>query len=44
METKYTTRRDRFTEKLKRLRKYLLSQLNQQDKTQILSQVIRVIR
>ncbi len=36
--------RDRFTEKLKGLRKYLLGQLNQKYKTQILSQVIRVIR
>ncbi|WP_269459324.1 hypothetical protein [Orientia tsutsugamushi] len=41
---KYTSRRDRFTEKLKGLRKYLRSQLNKQDKTQTLSQVIRVIR
>ncbi|SPR14137.1 reverse transcriptase domain-containing protein [Orientia tsutsugamushi] len=41
---KYTSRRDRFTEKLKGLRKYLCSQLNKQDKTQTLSQVIRVIR
>ncbi|WP_371220423.1 reverse transcriptase domain-containing protein [Orientia tsutsugamushi] len=41
---KYTSRRDRFTEKLKGLRKYLRSQLNTQDKTQTLSQVIRVIR
>ncbi|KJV53947.1 putative reverse transcriptase [Orientia tsutsugamushi str. Gilliam] len=36
--------RDRFTEKLKGLRKYLLGQLNQQDKTQTLSQVIRMIK
>ncbi|SPR08393.1 reverse transcriptase domain-containing protein [Orientia tsutsugamushi] len=41
---KYTSRRDCFTEKLKGLRKYLRSQLNKQDKTQTLSQVIRVIR
>lgn len=41
---KYTSRRDRFTEKLKGLRKYLRGQLNTQDKTQTLSQVIRVIR
>ncbi|QES96130.1 reverse transcriptase domain-containing protein [Orientia tsutsugamushi] len=41
---KYTSRRDRFTEKMKGLRKYLRSQLNKQDKTQTLSQVIRVIR
>ncbi|SPR03450.1 reverse transcriptase domain-containing protein [Orientia tsutsugamushi] len=41
---KYTSRRDRFTEKLKGLRKYLRSQLNKQDRTQTLSQVIRVIR
>ncbi|KJV52257.1 reverse transcriptase family protein [Orientia tsutsugamushi str. Gilliam] len=41
---KYTSRRDRFTEKLKGLRNYLRSQLNTQDKTQTLSQVIRVIR
>ncbi|WP_080571845.1 reverse transcriptase domain-containing protein [Orientia tsutsugamushi] len=41
---KYTSRRDRFTEKLKGLRKYLRAQLNKQDKTQTLSQVIRVIR
>jgi hypothetical protein len=41
---KYTTRRDRFTEKLKGLRKYLRCQLNKQDKTQTLLQVIRVIR
>ncbi|WP_080571877.1 reverse transcriptase domain-containing protein [Orientia tsutsugamushi] len=41
---KYTSRRDRFTEKLKGLRKYLRGQLNTQDKTQALSQVIRVIR
>ncbi|KJW05191.1 group II intron, maturase-specific domain protein [Rickettsia argasii T170-B] len=41
---KYITRRDRFTEKLKGLRKYLRCQLNKQDKTQILLQVIRVIR
>ncbi|KJW07695.1 reverse transcriptase family protein [Orientia tsutsugamushi str. UT144] len=41
---KYTSRRDRFTEKLKGLRKYLHSRLNTQDKTQTLSQVIRVIR
>ncbi|WP_109227131.1 hypothetical protein [Orientia tsutsugamushi] len=44
MRLKYTTRRDYFTEKLKGLRKYLLGQLNQKDKTQILLQVIRVIR
>ncbi|BAG39602.1 reverse transcriptase [Orientia tsutsugamushi str. Ikeda] len=41
---KYTSRRDRFTEKLKGLRKYLRGQLNTLDKTQTLSQVIRVIR
>ena len=41
---KYITRRDRFTEKLKGLRQYLRCQLNKQDKTQILLQVIRVIR
>ncbi|BAG41021.1 reverse transcriptase [Orientia tsutsugamushi str. Ikeda] len=41
---KYTSRRDRFTEKLKGLRKYLRGQLNTQDKTQTLSQIIRVIR
>ncbi|WP_445668540.1 reverse transcriptase domain-containing protein [Orientia tsutsugamushi] len=42
---KYTSRRDCFTEKLKGLRKYLRDQLNnKQDKTQTLSQVIRVIR
>ncbi|KJW07444.1 reverse transcriptase family protein [Orientia tsutsugamushi str. UT144] len=40
---KYTSRRDRFTEKLKGLRKYLRGQLNTQDKTQTLLQVIRVI-
>ena len=41
---KYTTRKDRFTEKLKGLRKYLRCQLNKQNKTQVLSQVIRVVR
>ncbi|WP_417904501.1 reverse transcriptase domain-containing protein [Candidatus Tisiphia endosymbiont of Micropterix aruncella] len=41
---KYTTRRDRFTEKLKGLRKYLRSHLNERDKEQILLQVIRATK
>ncbi len=41
---KYTTRKDRFTEKLKGLRKYLRSQLNKRNKSQILAKVIRVVR
>jgi group II intron reverse transcriptase/maturase len=41
---KYTTRRDRFTEKLKGLRTYLRVQLNKQNKTQILYQVVRVMK
>jgi len=41
---KYTSRKDRFTEKLKGLREYLRCQLNKQNKTQILFKVIRVIK
>jgi hypothetical protein len=41
---KYTTRKDRFTEKLNGLRKYLRCQLNKQNKTQVLLQVTRVTR
>lgn len=41
---KYTTRKDRFTGKLKGLRKYLRSKLNTQNKTQILEQVIKVTK
>jgi hypothetical protein len=41
---KYTTRRDRFTEKLKGLREYLRGQLNKRNKAQILLGVIRVVR
>jgi len=41
---KYTTRKDRFSEKLKGLRTYLRTQLNKQNKTQILYQVIKVVK
>lgn len=41
---KYTTRRDRFTEKLKGLREYLRKQLNKRNKTQILFQVSRATK
>lgn len=41
---KYTSRRDRFTEKLKGLKQYLRSQLNKRNKTQILLKVKSVIR
>lgn len=41
---KYTTRRDRFTEKLKGLREYLWKQLNKRNKTQILFQVSRATK
>lgn len=41
---KYTTRKDRFTEKLKRLREYLRSHLNERGKEQILLQVIRATK
>lgn len=41
---KYTTRKDRFTEKLKGLRKYLRCQLNKRNKTQVLFMVIRVVK
>lgn len=41
---KYTTRKDRFTEKLKGLRQYLRGQLNKRNKTQVLTNVIRVIK
>jgi RNA-directed DNA polymerase len=41
---KYTTRKDRFSKKLKGLREYLRSQLNKRNKTQVLIKVIRVIK
>lgn len=41
---KYTTRKDRFTETLKGLRKYLRCQLSKRNKVQVLSKVIRVVR
>lgn len=41
---KYTTRRDRFTEKLKSMREYLRSQLNERNKMQVLTQTIRVVQ
>lgn len=41
---KYTTRKDRFTEKLKGLRQYLRCQLNKRNKAQVLSNVIRVVK
>lgn len=41
---KYTTRRDRFTEKLRGMKEYLRSYLNKGNKTQVLSQVISVVR
>ena len=41
---KYTSRKDRFSEKLKSLREYLRGQLNKRNKTQIFLKVIRVIR
>jgi RNA-directed DNA polymerase len=41
---KYTTRKDRFTEKLKGLRKYLRCQLSKRNKIQVLSNVIRVVK
>jgi RNA-directed DNA polymerase len=41
---KYTSRKDRFTVKLKGLREYLRGQLNASDKTQVLKMVIKVIR
>jgi group II intron reverse transcriptase/maturase len=41
---KYTSRKDRFTGKLKGLRGYLREQLNAPNKTQVLNMVIKVIR
>ena len=41
---KYTTRKDRFAEKLKGLRQYLRCQLNKRNKAQVLSNVIRVVK
>jgi len=41
---KYTSRRDRFTEKLKGLRKFLQKQLNTTDTTAVLNTVVRVLR
>ncbi|WP_341793708.1 MULTISPECIES: reverse transcriptase domain-containing protein [unclassified Rickettsia] len=41
---KYTTRKDRFTEKLKGLKEYLRSKLNERNKTQVLVQVIKVVK
>lgn len=41
---KYITRRDRFTEKLKGLKSYLRSTLNNTQKAEILDRVIKVIR
>lgn len=41
---KYTTRKDRFTKKLKGLRTYLRCQLNKRSKTQVLLDVIRVVK
>lgn len=41
---KYTTRRDRFTEKLKGLRTYLKNNLNAHKKAEILGRAIKVIR
>jgi group II intron reverse transcriptase/maturase len=40
----YTSRRDRFTAKLKGLRKYLQKQLSAKDTMKVLSTVVRVIR
>lgn len=41
---KYTTRRDRFTAKLKGLREYLRNKLNTRSKTQTLLEINKVIR
>lgn len=41
---KYTSRRDRFTTKLKGLRKYLREQLNARNTTKVLETVVRVLR
>ena len=41
---KYTTRKDRFTEKLKGLRRYLRRNLNKRQKAEILERVIKGIR
>lgn len=41
---KYTSRRDRFTVKLKGLRKYLREQLNARSTSRVLETVVRVLR